>query len=509
MLKTIIGREFLSNIITLRFLMGLIVCVGLVATNIIVLLRDHEQKLETYHRNQQEFIENFRKIRAYTELSTYRRSQAVKTPKLLSLLNEGVLTQMGDTVEVSHNRAPVFAEPEQAEKNPYLGIFPKIDLTKVFQIVMSLLALLFAYDSIAGEREGGTLALTLSNPLPRGTLLFGKYLGGMLSLVVLLTVSMLIAAQIILLSPKIEVTGEEWVRIGLFCLVSLMYVSTLFTLGMLFSSMTRRVATALMIAMFFWVVFVVVWPHASVYLVTQLAPLEPSDSVTYAGARRADVKDFPHLIIDMHSRFWQEAGKYGQRLGIETNPPGYRPSYFSGTDYGYDDYLLGTFSGSYNGPPDKKEAFEEYFKFREELLIRVVDELEEIQRDYFMRNTVRQYRLAQMVARISPSSAFASATAVLAGTDMESHLHFLNTARQYRAELIQYLRDQNAFGSEKWYGRKAFTKTDMEGIPLFRERKEPLSEKLARTTPNFLLLSAYNIIFFLLTFLAFLRYDVR
>jgi ABC-type transport system involved in multi-copper enzyme maturation permease subunit len=489
--------------------MGFIVCVILVSTDTVVLLWDYEKRLETYDSNKQEFLEDFREIRAYTELSTYRRLWAAKTPRLLSLLNEGVSRQMGDAVEVSYNRAPVFAEHMQTQKNPYLGIFPKIDLTKVFQIVMSLLALLFAYDSIAGERERGTLKLTLSNPLPRSMLLFGKYLGGVFSLFALLVMSMFISSLIILVSRKAEVSGEEWVRIGAFLLISFAYVSTSFTLGMLFSSIARRIATSLMIAMFFWVVFVVVWPHGSAYVVTQLKPLETSDPITYSGARRADVKDSPHLIIDMTRRFWRDAGSYGQRLGIETRPLGYRPLYFLGTDYGYDGYLEGTFSGSYNGPPNKKKDFERYFKLREELLIGLVDELEEKQRDYFMSNTVRQHRIAQLVSSISPSSAFASATAALAGTDMDSHLHFLNAAKQYRAELIQHLRNQNAFGSEKWYGRETFQDSDMEAIPIFQEQNESPLERLLRAAPSLIILVTYNTIFLLLSFIAFLRYDPR
>jgi len=507
MLKTIIEREFWSNIITLRFLLGLIVCVGLVATNTVVLLQDHKQKLEIYQRNQQKSLDSFRGMEVYSDIATFRRPEVFKAPKLLSILNEGVDPQMGDKVRTSYNLAPVFAWSSQAQKNPYLGIFPKIDLTLVFQIVISLLALLFAYDSVAGELENGTLALTLSNPVPRGVLLFGKYLGGMLSLVVVLAAGMLIAGLIIFLSPLIQATREQWVQMGFFCLVSLVYVSTLFTLGMLFSTATRRAATALMIAMFFWVVFVVVWPHASVFVVTQLAPLEPSDPVTYDGARRAEVKGAEHFMLDLDRRQWREAGEYGEQHGITSTGPGFRPHYLVGGERVR--YLGGSFNGIYTGPPEKEGAFREYFKFRENLAIRLANEVERVQRDYLMNNTVGQHRLALMVVRISPAGTFASATAALAGTDMKSHLHFLDTARGYRAELIQHLLEQKAFSSEKWYNRKAFTKTDMEGIPLFREKPEPLSKKLARATPNVVILITLNVILFLLTFIKFLRYEAR
>ena len=86
MVRIIIWREFVSNIITFRFLLGFIVCVGLVATNTVVLLRDHEQKLETYRRNQREFLERFHEIAVYSDISTsHRRPRAFKAPELLSI----------------------------------------------------------------------------------------------------------------------------------------------------------------------------------------------------------------------------------------------------------------------------------------------------------------------------------------------------------------------------------------------------------------------------------------
>ena len=48
--------------------------------------------------------------------------------------------------------------------NPYLHLFSQIDLVFIFQVVLSLIALLFAYDAIAGDWETGTLRLVLSHP---------------------------------------------------------------------------------------------------------------------------------------------------------------------------------------------------------------------------------------------------------------------------------------------------------------------------------------------------------
>ena len=66
--------------------------------------------------------------------------------------------------------------------NPFLNIFASIDIISIFEVVFSFMALIFAYDALAGERERGTLRLMLTHPLRRGYILLAKYIGAMLCL---------------------------------------------------------------------------------------------------------------------------------------------------------------------------------------------------------------------------------------------------------------------------------------------------------------------------------------
>jgi ABC-type transport system involved in multi-copper enzyme maturation permease subunit len=148
-------------------------------------------------------------------------------------------------------------------------------------------------------------------------------------------------------------------------------------------------------------------------------------------------------------------------------------------------------------------------KFREELRIDYADKQGRMWQEYLTQNPIRQAKLARNVARISPAAAYACATEILAETDLDSHFRFLRQAREYRNELTQYLRDQNAFGSEAWYDREAGKRINTEGIPLFSDRPEPLLSSIGRATFDVLILILLNVAFFLLTYLSFLRYDVR
>ena len=71
---------------------------------------------------------------------------------------------------------------EQRYRNPVLALFDSPDLGYVVNIVVSLLALMFVFDAICGEKERGTLKIVLANAVPRDSIILGKWIGGFVSL---------------------------------------------------------------------------------------------------------------------------------------------------------------------------------------------------------------------------------------------------------------------------------------------------------------------------------------
>ena len=502
MLGIIIWREFLANVLTLRFLLGLIICAGLVSLNTWVLVRSYTHRLGDYRRAVEANTNEVRNIRAYSELSYRHSPRAEKKPPLLSVLNEGLGGRLGNSVKVSHVVVPVKAR-QHGSDNPYLVVFPRIDLTLVFQIVISLLAFLFSYDAIAGERQSGTLALVLSNPIPRGKLLAGKYLGGILSLTIPLVFSLLVALLFLFLSPYVVISLSDWARIGIFCLVSLIYMSVFFTLGMLFSTWVGRTTTALILTMFFWVLFVLIFPRASAFAVSKLLPVKSDAHVSNEGyihllsSKRGDPSE--HRLHALWENFERELEDFKKKRNFKLS--------FNGSTGSWT-LICHEYTGSFAGPLDQLPTFHEFLDFQEELNIQYADEVGRLRKEYLIQNPIRQAKLTQQMSSFSPAVVYWHATAILAGTDLDTHLRFLDEARQYRRELIQYLRDQNAFASEAWYNPEAFTKIGGEDIPLFRERTQSLSAILSRMSFNVGVLMLLNVVFFLLTYLLFLRSDV-
>ena len=502
MLRIIIWREFLANILTLRFLLGLIICTGLVSLNTWVLLRSYTHRLGDYRRAVDANTNEVRNIQTYSQISYSHSPSAEKKPTLLSILNEGLEGRLGNSVKVSHVVVPV-KTTQHGSDNPYLVVFPRTDLTLVFQIVISLLAFLFSYDAIAGERQSGTLALVLSNPTPRGKLLFGKYLGGILSLTIPLVFSLLVALLFIFLSPHVSISASDWGRIGIFCLVSLIYLSVFFTLGMLFSTWVGRTATALILAMFFWVSFVLIFPRASAFAVSKLIPIKSEDHISFESyfrllfSKREDPSQ--HRLNELSQNFERELEDFKEKRDFELSFNGSMSSYA----------LMGhEYVGSLVGAPNQLPTFHEFLKFQEELNIQYADEVGRLRKEFLIQNPIRQAKLTRQISSFSPASVYWHATAILSGTDLDSHLRFLDEVRQYRYELIHFLREQNAYESEAWYNPEAFKKIDTGDIPLFRERPQSLSAILSRMSFNVGVLMLLNVVFFLLTYLLFLRSDV-
>ena len=127
--------------------------------------------------------------------------------------------------------------------NPLLNLFSAIDIVFIFEVVLSLMALIFAYDAISGERERGTLRLVLTHPVRRGHILLAKYISAMICLLGPLLMSLLLAAILLITSTAISLNISDFLRIGGIILSSIVYLSVFYLIGMLISAVTHRTGT--------------------------------------------------------------------------------------------------------------------------------------------------------------------------------------------------------------------------------------------------------------------------
>ena len=247
MLITLIRRELLDNLMTFRFAAAMFIMLLLVVANTAVLINDYERRLASYntavntHRQQ------------LLETKTYSAGKIVvdRPPNPLSIFNFGVDKRLGNEIEVSYAFVPALWDAGMSgSDNPFLNIFNSIDIVFIFEVVLSLMALIFAYDALAGERERGTLRLVLTHSFSRGHILLAKYIGAMLCLLIPLLLSLLLALVLLTTTASFSFGTPDFLCIGGIIVSSIAYLSVFYLIGLLISTITQRTGTALMIAMF-------------------------------------------------------------------------------------------------------------------------------------------------------------------------------------------------------------------------------------------------------------------
>ena len=261
MLCTIIAKEFLEKVLTLRFCVALIFSIALIIVSIIVLSEDYAQELADYRLRAQ----------MHAETSNEQLITVDRKPSMLAALFQGITKGGARSVQLLIGFQPKIIET--IDDNPFSMLFPTVDLTFIIGIVMSLLALLFAYDAVCGERETGTLALMASYPIKKPMLILGKWLGGYFSLILPCSVGGLLGLLFLSMHPHIQLSATDWGALGLIIIGTLLYLACFFALGVLISTLTTRPSTAIMILLFLWTLFVFIIPNLSPNLAKTLSPI--------------------------------------------------------------------------------------------------------------------------------------------------------------------------------------------------------------------------------------------
>jgi Cu-processing system permease protein len=124
-------------------------------------------------------------------------------------------------------------------------------LVNLVLLMVPLMALTVGAQSLAGEEERRTLSYLLAQPLSRGELFLGKYLGLALSLLATLALGFGLAG----IALGLQDSGDPAGYLALLALAFLLALVMLST-GFLISAWTRRAGVAVGIGLFLWLLFV-------------------------------------------------------------------------------------------------------------------------------------------------------------------------------------------------------------------------------------------------------------
>ncbi|MFB0518238.1 MAG: ABC transporter permease subunit, partial [Acidobacteriota bacterium] len=362
-----------------------------------------------------------------------------------------------------------------------LALFGNLDSLFIVKIVLSLLAFLMTFDVVAGEKEKGTLKIALSNPVPRHQVILGKFIGGYLTILAALLISVLIGMVIVSFLSFPLFSGEVLSRFLLILLVSFLYLALMFTLGLFVSSRCHSSLSAFTILLLLWVVFILAFPSLSGIVARIVYPVK---SEQVLNQEKAEVR------INIMREKGKELGEAWQRAGLLT-----REIRVGGKEW------------------------QEYEKMREPIASkyekREVELIRKLEADY-QRGLTTQNRIAVNISRLSPASTLTYIMSDLCHTGLQEKENFYQQAKLYYQQLddIYYskiVRDMitTAEGRSIMTSHSDKGRAKREDLPFFTYKSRGLGGVLNRSVIDIGVLVLYTLIFFLGSYFSFLRYDVR
>ena len=408
-------------------------------------------------------------------------------PQPLAYLAPGISNDIGRTTNVQ-GRGGFRSEGSRFGDEPFLALFRFVDLEFIFQVVLSLLAILFAFDAICGERERGTLRLIFSQAVPRATYILGKITGSLLALTVPLLIP-LFAGALIFHFMGVPMSGDDWIKLSLIILAGMLFIGSILGLSVLVSALTRNSSTAFVMLLCLWVVGVLIVPRASVLLAARSVEVPSTDellsqrSLLWAQLWRDDQKEINRFMREQMSLPEDSLDPEEQQAAMQ------------------------------NGVA----AFNQRFDDLAEERTRKIGVLDARLNEERANRQRWQQRLALGLSRISPASTFSLASAQLAGTSLNLPDDYHNAVRAYQEGFAAFQQAKTGrssggirmvvkMGNEE---EKEPSAIDLSELPAFRWQPPPLQEALRAGIFDLSLLAFFNLVFFAGAFVAFLRYDVR
>ena len=503
MLTTLIRRELLDTLMTFRFAVAVFIMLLLVVANTVVLIKDYEQRLASHNAAVKMHQWQLQETKTYS--AGTGKLVVDRPPNPLSIFNVGFDKQFGNEVRVSHIFVPsLWDAGMHGSDNPFMDMFASMDIVFIFEVILSLLALIFAYDTLAGEYERGTLRLVLTHPVGRGHILLAKYISAMLCLLVPLLMSLLLAVILLTTTPAISLNTDDFLRIGGIILTTVVYLSVFYLIGLLISAATRRTSTALMLSMFVWGFLVLVYPN----MILAVVPRPEAPQTRAASA------------FNQIERMWEEFDRDRKHFLATDALPGEDWHFNIMGVGGYGAYLWGnldrlsyTYESTMGADTLDEKAepkiphAQNYFGFLGVQVIGTADRTWLIRKPALEAIFIQPANVERLWLKLSPVGLYDTATQAWAGTDLLGVRDFFDAARRYRQRVIDYFYDEEVFGSRQWFSSDKGA-ADWSNLPQFSFQRVDVNTNAKRALPDVCLLFMINVALFILIFLIFVKTEV-
>jgi ABC-type transport system involved in multi-copper enzyme maturation permease subunit len=460
MLRDYFLKELREHLLDIRFPLIFATIVGLMSVSGLFFLKKYGRRQSEYQRCafENESILRENSGRLVNLLETHQT--LMMPPDVMRFVSDGEEAGLPNSARVSIlELRPI---ENTGSVNPFMMEPDGLDNVFIFQVVFSFMAVLLTFNAVCGEKEKGTLRLTLSNSVPRDRILVGKFLSIITVLALPMVIGLTVQLLLLLFSPSVTLSLSQILQVLLIQMISLFYVAIFVFLGLFVSSMAAQSRVSLVLLLLVWVVFVIVIPYygAGFFL-----------SKTTGFPAEAEIE---REVRQVRDAVW------------DRYPDAYRMNYESGDPRNVHNVRVGM---------EAHEAGEKIKEAYREKKIRSVER-------------VRQW------LQLSPAVTYQNVSESVSGTGLTRVKYFLERAKVYQQDLGRFFqtRDSRDPNSQHLYYHPDYVSREPfspELVPVFRLDPVPLGMGLRGALYGILILILYNIIFFSAAYVAFLRYDVR
>lgn len=465
MLKIIIKKEILESIFTAKFVVTFIICSILILLSVFTGLSTYKDDIKEYNEAVAFNEKNLQLSPNYQALAT-SGIKLNKKPEILSILSTGIENNIGRVVQVNLANDPDSVKSKYST-DPIQSVFGQLDFTFIVLTILSLFAILFTYDAVSGERQDGTLKLSISYPVTLYKLIFGKIIGRYFVLIITLSVPIVLSLIIIIIYPDIYLNSDDWLRIIMIFVSYLLYLSVFFSLGLFISTITKQSSSSLLLLLFIWILIVMVIPKSSILIAKKFKPTKSSHEITALkdGYLQEIQAEAPRLV-----RKWMNENRNLKTIDSEL----------------------------YN------KEFQVYAEnLQKELTHDIEKKNSEIESSYQLEKSA-QMKLAIQLTRISPASLLTFSCMRLAKTGINENQRYINSVKSYKPYFSEWINDKILV---KNIDDLITSNLDVDTMPRHQFTPEDFKTSLNAVLVNLALMLFYFILFFIATFVSFIKYD--
>lgn len=490
MLGILITKEFKNIIQSPKFVSTFLTCTVLILLSVYIGIQEYNDSVRQYEIGNSITEQSVREQTAWGQV----QNQVFRKPSPLQIFVSGINNDIGRLTTVSEWQSIKLRNSHYSD-NPVFAVFRFIDLTFIFMIVMSLFAIIFTYDAVNGEREGGTLKLVFSNSVSRAKFLMAKFIGSWVGLVIPVIFSLLLGLLMLILF-NIELSSSDWISIISLLGISILFFTFFICLGLCISSLTPKSSTSFMVLLVLWIAIVLILPRIGIMIAGEVIHV-PTIAETESKKEGYNRERWDRFSSEM-SKVWEERNREVQSISSDENAQrAYR---------------------------DSKEW--EWLEKDDEVRKKVNAEIAEYSRKLSedLRNAkALQEELGLNISRFSPASSYLLASMNLSGSDIGLKSRYETALEDYKKTYSQFVQQKQKESGQSggirisMDSRRGFSFQTDEGtkmlnpvdMPKFVYNETVQQSSFGLVAVDVSLLLAYSLIAFFVAFLLFLKYDVR